>query len=76
MYQNLLRACESDVDYIKWVVWLFIRFHIHFFRKLLSQIERIRKSEYDSKMKTNMKRYALMQLIAVQAKTLPLYVWN
>ncbi|PAV57461.1 hypothetical protein WR25_26885 [Diploscapter pachys] len=59
MYQNLLRACESDVDYIK---------------KLLSQIERIRRSEYDSKMKTNMKRSALMQLIAVQAKTLPLYV--
>ncbi|VDO36794.1 unnamed protein product [Haemonchus placei] len=59
LYQTLLKACESEGEYI---------------RRLLSEIERIRKSEFRSKMKTHLKRHALMQLINLQGTSLPLFV--
>ncbi|RCN45452.1 hypothetical protein ANCCAN_08529, partial [Ancylostoma caninum] len=43
-------------------------------RRLLCDIERIRKSEYKTKMKTHLKRHALMQLINLQGTTLPLWI--
>ncbi|KAJ1362980.1 hypothetical protein KIN20_022721 [Parelaphostrongylus tenuis] len=59
LYQALLKACESEGDYI---------------RRLLSDIEKIRRSEYKTKMKTHLKRHALMQLINLQGTSLPLFV--
>ncbi|KJH50037.1 hypothetical protein DICVIV_03838 [Dictyocaulus viviparus] len=59
LYQALLKACESEGEYI---------------RRLLSDIDRIRRSEYKTKMKTQLKRHALMQLINLQGTALPLFV--
>ncbi|VDL70267.1 unnamed protein product [Nippostrongylus brasiliensis] len=59
LYQTLLKACESESEYI---------------RRLLTEIEKIRRSEFKTKMKTQLKRHALMQLINLQGTSLPLFV--
>lgn len=59
LYQTLLKACESEGEYI---------------RRLLGEIEKIRRAEFRNKMKTHLKRHALMQLINLQGTSLPLFV--
>ncbi|CAD6196892.1 unnamed protein product [Caenorhabditis auriculariae] len=59
LHQNLQKSSDSLSDYI---------------RKLLLDVEKIRKQEYESKMKNEIKRQALMQLINLQGNTLPLWV--
>ncbi|CAI5448543.1 unnamed protein product [Caenorhabditis angaria] len=59
LHSTLLKNTENQVDLLK---------------SVLNSIEELRKSEYKSKMKKEIKRRDLMELIQQQGETLPLWV--
>ncbi|CAB3406363.1 unnamed protein product [Caenorhabditis bovis] len=59
LHSNLLKTSESHCEYL---------------RKLLHEIERLRNADYKSKMRGEIKRRDLMELIQSQGETLPLWI--